>query len=52
MKDAIGTCMLPWNILHGWTAQSFALNWSSVTPLPMAAVEDTPPVTVFMRLSM
>ena len=31
---------------------NFALNWSSVTPLPMAAVDDTPPVTVFMRLSM
>lgn len=27
------------------------LNWSSVTPLPIAAVDDTPPVTVFIKLS-
>lgn len=27
------------------------LNWSSVTPLPMALVELTPPVTIFCRSS-
>lgn len=30
---------------------SFALNWSSVTPLPMAAVDEIPPVTVLIKLS-
>lgn len=27
------------------------VNWASVTPLPIAAVDETPPVTVFNRLS-
>ncbi len=27
------------------------VNWVSVTPLPIAAVDETPPVTVFIRLS-
>jgi hypothetical protein len=27
------------------------VNWASVTPLPIAAVDETPPVTVFKRLS-
>ena len=27
------------------------LNWSSVTPLPIALVLDTPPVTIFSKLS-
>lgn len=31
---------------------SLLANCDSVTPLPIAAVEETPPVTVFMRLSM
>jgi hypothetical protein len=29
----------------------FAANWDSVTPLPIADVDETPPVTVLMRLS-
>ena len=32
-------------------AHSFAPNCDSVTPLPIAAVDETPPVTVLMRLS-
>jgi hypothetical protein len=33
------------------TPYSFEVNWASVTPAPMADVDETPPVTVFMRLS-
>jgi hypothetical protein len=29
----------------------FVANWDSVTPLPIADVDETPPVTVLMRLS-
>ena len=32
--------------------KSYFENCDSVTPLPMAAVEDTPPVTVLSKLSM
>jgi hypothetical protein len=31
--------------------QSFEVNCASVTPAPMADVEDTPPVTVLIKLS-
>ena len=36
---------------HRFTNQSLAVNCDSVTPAPIAAVDDTPPVTVLIRLS-
>lgn len=36
---------------HVTTVRPAYLNWSSVTPLPMAAVELTPPVTIFCSSS-
>lgn len=39
------------NASHMGTAQCFLTNWLSVTPAPIAAVDEIPPVTVLSKLS-